>query len=152
MVAESYSESTFRLIWDAYKVKTIVSSQDIHLENESTVNIYHYNIDNKKLEFIKDNLKVTDGYIEFEIEHCSEYFVTMSTIGNVQKQETSYNLSTIFAIIEFRVAFSPSRIISPLSILIGVLKYLWLKFMFFKISLPFSWLFIQTTSISVFPL
>jgi len=82
------------------KIKLYVGDK---FENGSNVNVYHYNINDKKLEFVKDNLKVTDGYIEFEVEHCSEYFVTMSTIGNVVKQETSSSLSTIFAIIELIV-------------------------------------------------
>lgn len=82
------------------KIKLYVGDK---FEDGSNVNVYHYNINDKKLEFVKDNLKVTDGYIEFEVENCSEYFVTMSTIGNVVKQETSSNLSTIFAIIELVV-------------------------------------------------
>ena len=82
------------------KIKLYVGDK---FENESNVNLYHYNTTDKKLDFIKDNLKVIDGYIQFDIEHCSEYFVTMSTIGNIEKKATSRDLSTIFAIIELIV-------------------------------------------------
>lgn len=93
------------------KIKLYVGDK---FENGSIVNVYHYNSGEKKLDFVKDNLKVTDGYIEFDVEHCSEYFVTMSTIGNIEKQETSSNLSTIFAIVE-------------LIIIIGLVVFIFIK-------------------------
>lgn len=77
------------------KIKLFVGDK---FENGSIVNVYHYN--NKKLEFIKDSLKVVEGYIEFDIEHCSEYFVTMSNIGMIKKQEDSTNIFIIMSIIE----------------------------------------------------
>ena len=43
--------------------------------------LYYYNPTNKKIEFIKDNIKVIDGYIEFEIDHCSDYFLTGAVVN-----------------------------------------------------------------------
>ena len=83
------------------KIKLYVGDK---FENGSIVNVYHYS--NKKLDFIKDNLKVLDGYIEFDIKHCSEYFVTMSTIADVideKEDNSSINIFMIFAIIELIV-------------------------------------------------
>lgn len=83
------------------KIKLYVGDK---FENGSIVNIYHYS--NKKLDFIKDNLKVSDGYIEFDIKHCSEYFVTMSTIADAvieAKDNLSINIFMIFSIIELIV-------------------------------------------------
>lgn len=71
------------------KIKLYVGDR---FENESLVNVYYYNNAEKTLDFIKDNLKVTDGYIELDIEHCSEYFITMSTIGNVLKKDGLSNI------------------------------------------------------------
>lgn len=79
------------------KIKLYVGDK---FENESIVNVYHYNNTEKTLDFIKDNLKVSDGYIEFDVEYCSEYFVTMSTIDNVVNKDTSSNIFIIFTIIE----------------------------------------------------
>ena len=79
------------------KIKLYVGDK---FEDESIVNVYHYNNTEKTLDFIKDNLKVTDGYIEFDVEHCSEYFVTMSTIGNVVKKDSSSIVMMILVIIE----------------------------------------------------
>lgn len=80
------------------KIKLYVGDR---FENDSLVNVYHYN--NKKLDFVKGSLKVVEGYIEFDIQHCSEYFLTMSNIGMIEKQESSMNVSTILAIIELIV-------------------------------------------------
>ena len=92
------------------KIKLYVGDK---FENGGVVNVYHYNSSDKKLDFIKDNLEVVDGYIEFEVEHCSEYFVTMSTIGNVVKQSSS-NIFMIFTIIE-------------LIIIIGMAAFIFIK-------------------------
>lgn len=85
------------------KIKLYVGDR---FENESLVNVYYYNNAEKTLDFIKDNLKVTDGYIELDIEHCSEYFITMSTIGNVLKKDGLSNIFIIFTIIELIVIIS----------------------------------------------
>ena len=80
------------------KVKIFVGDK---FENENIVHLYHYNTTNKTLDIIKKDIKVIDGYIEFDIEHCSDYFVTMSTIGNnVEVKETeNVNIFMILTII-----------------------------------------------------
>lgn len=82
------------------KIKLYVGDK---FEDDSIVNVYKYNNTNKSLKFIKDSLKVTTGYIEFELEHCSEYFVTMSNIGtSIQEKEANSNILWILiAILEF---------------------------------------------------
>lgn len=77
------------------KIKLYVGDK---FENESIVNVYHYNTTERTLDFIEDNLKVKESYIEFDIEHCSEYFVTMSNIMNNNKSE--FNVFLIISIIE----------------------------------------------------
>ena len=49
------------------------------------VNAYYYNSNNNKLENVKEGLTVKDGYVEFEVEKGSDYFITMSTISNSDK-------------------------------------------------------------------
>lgn len=80
------------------KVKLYVGDK---FENDNIVNIYHYNKSKKELEFIRDNIKVVDEYIEFDVEHCSEYFVTMSTLKNIP--EKSVNIFIILSILELIV-------------------------------------------------
>lgn len=78
------------------KIKLYVGDK---FENENVVNVYRYNAKENKLDFVKDNLKVTEGYIEFALEHCSDSFVTMSVVGNIVKEDSSINIFMILTII-----------------------------------------------------
>ena len=80
------------------KVKLYVGEK---FANESIVNLYYYNKTEKLLESIKEGLIVKGGYIEFDLEHCSDYFVTMSTINNIS--EKSINIFMILSILELIV-------------------------------------------------
>lgn len=82
------------------KIKIYVGDK---FDNGSLVNIYHYDGSKKTLDFIKDGLTVNGGYVEFDIEHCSEYFVTMSTIGSSNDVKTSSPLFIVISIVEFIV-------------------------------------------------
>ena len=93
------------------KIKLYVGDK---FENGNIVNVYRYNANEKKLDFVKDNLKVTDGYIEFDLEHCSDYFVTMSVIGNVVKEDSSINIFMILTIIS-------------IIIIIGLVAFIFIK-------------------------
>ena len=61
------------------------------------VNVYYYDKGNNKLDFVKDNLTVKDGYVEFEVEKGSDYLITMSNITSVNKKEI--NIFMIISII-----------------------------------------------------
>ena len=42
--------------------------------------LYYYNPDNNLIEYIDNGLKVKDGYVEFSIDHCSDYFLTAAIV------------------------------------------------------------------------
>lgn len=68
--------------------------------DEKSINLYYYNKTNNELELVKNNLIVHDGFIEFDINHCSDYFATMSILSNaINTQKTSSNLFIILIII-----------------------------------------------------
>lgn len=71
-------------------------------EDNSIVNLYYYNKDTNGLELTQTGLQVKDGYIDLEPKHCSEYFVTMSTIHESAKT----NKFMILSIIELIVLLS----------------------------------------------
>jgi len=70
---------------------------------QSMINIYHYNKENNSLELVKNNLIVNSEYIEFDIEHCSEYFLTMSNINIIQNNANSINIYMILSLIEIGI-------------------------------------------------
>ena len=95
------------------KVKLYVGEK---FANESIVNLYHYNKTEKLLESIKEGLIVKGGYIEFDLEHCSDYFVTMSTIGSVNDNTSSSSNMLLIVIIV------------AILIIIGLVTFIVIKF------------------------
>jgi len=74
------------------KVKLYVGNK---YKDGEYVNVYHHDKEEDKLIHIESKIKVNNGYIEFDIEHCSEYFVTMSEI-----QTNTFNIFIIISIIQ----------------------------------------------------
>ena len=53
------------------------------------LNLYYYNDNTNKIETIKTNVKVINGYATFEIEHCSDYFLTMSIVKEASNKNNN---------------------------------------------------------------
>jgi len=95
------------------KVKLYVGEK---FSDESIVNLYHYNKDENLLESIKEGIIVKGGYIEFDLKHCSDYFITMSTIRIIH--EDTVSLSDVLLII----------IMVAILIIIGLVTYIVAKY------------------------
>lgn len=81
------------------KIKLYVGDK---FKNNNLLNIYHYAGDSLKL--VKDKVTVVDGYIEFELEHCSEYLVTRSMLNKKSEEsKSSIDISWIIVGVEFIV-------------------------------------------------
>lgn len=63
------------------KIKLYVGDK---FNDGDVVNLYYYDKNNNKLDFVQDNIKVKDKYVIFDIDHCSTYFLTMSNINNIK--------------------------------------------------------------------
>ncbi len=44
------------------------------------LNLYYYNDLTNKIEEVDTNLKVINGFVSFDIKHCSDYFLTLSIV------------------------------------------------------------------------
>lgn len=64
-------------------------------KNGEKLNLYYYNEEENKIELINDNIIVQDNLAEFEIEHCSDYFLTASI---VQDTANPQNINIIIII------------------------------------------------------
>ena len=53
--------------------------------------LYYYNEEKKQLEYIDRNLEVKDGYVEFEIDHCSEYLLTTTIVNDAVNNPKNMN-------------------------------------------------------------
>lgn len=76
------------------KVKIFVGDK---FKDKTKVNLYRFDKEESSLNSIEEDLTVKDGYIEFDIKHCSEYFVTRSDLGVIQNNNY---LIGIIAIVE----------------------------------------------------
>jgi len=74
------------------KVKVYVGER---YKNGDLVNIYYFDEKDNKMENIEMEIEVKDGYVEFVLEHCSEYIITRSEI-----QTNGINVFMIITIIE----------------------------------------------------
>lgn len=64
--------------------------------------LYYYNPELNQIEFIDKDIKVNNGYIEFDIEHCSDYFLTASVVNEAVNNPKSINyIIIILGIIVF---------------------------------------------------
>ena len=70
---------------DGTKIKLFVGDK---YQNNDLVNVYAYVKSNEKLGLVKKQLKVENGYVEFDVTDASDYFVTMSTIPSSDKVVT----------------------------------------------------------------
>ena len=46
------------------------------------LNLYFYDDNLNKLDLKKENIIVQDGYVSFEMDHCSEYILTRASYNN----------------------------------------------------------------------
>jgi len=53
--------------------------------------LYYYNDKNKQIEYIDHKLEVVDGYVEFQIDHCSDYFLTAAVVNDAVNNPKSIN-------------------------------------------------------------
>jgi hypothetical protein len=46
------------------------------------VHLYYYDVTNKKMKLMSENLEVFEGHVSISLTHTSEYFVTQAVLGN----------------------------------------------------------------------
>jgi hypothetical protein len=65
-------------------VKVYVGNE---FQDEEKLKFYYYNKETKQMELMINNLVVTDGFVTFPLEHCSDYVLTKAefTYGKVQQ-------------------------------------------------------------------
>lgn len=70
------------------KIKVNVSSK---FKDGDKLYLYYYNELTGNAEFVENNIEVIDGYAEFEINHCSEYFLTGAIVNDATNNPKNLN-------------------------------------------------------------
>ena len=61
--------------------------------------LYYYNPESDNIEYITHNVEVQDGYVEFQIAHCSDYFLTAAVVNDAVNNPQSINYIIIGLIV-----------------------------------------------------
>ncbi len=59
---------------------TVNLSTQGNYQNDGSLYLYYYNEETDEISLIAQDLKVANGYVAFDITHCSDYFLTPSPI------------------------------------------------------------------------
>ncbi|MCI8394019.1 MAG: hypothetical protein HFH86_00875 [Bacilli bacterium] len=59
--------------------------------NHEKLYLYYYNPEEDQIEYIAHNVEVKDGYVEFTISHCSDYFLTAAVVNDAVGNPKSLN-------------------------------------------------------------
>ena len=65
--------------------------------------LYYYDEENDKIELVNNSIDVINGYANFDIEHCSDYFLTMSIASNVASKKDNNGIVIIGMVIVIAV-------------------------------------------------
>lgn len=78
------------------KIKLDVSSQ---YRNGEKLYLYYLNEEKNVIEYIDNNIPVKNGFVEFEIEHCSNYFLTGSIVQDAVNNPKNINIIIIVMVV-----------------------------------------------------
>ena len=71
-------------------------------KNGEKLYIYYYNPELDQIEYVDHGIEVKNGYVEFQIDHCSDYFLTAAVVNDAVNNPQSINLIIIgLAIVVF---------------------------------------------------
>ena len=77
-------------------VRINVSSK---FKNGERLYLYYYNPELDEIEYIEHNVEVKNGFVEFHIDHCSDYFLTAAVVNDAVNNPQSVNYIIIGLVI-----------------------------------------------------
>ena len=85
------------------RIKLLVADK---YEDGYILRLYQY--EESKLQSVREDLKVKNGFIEFDAEKGTDYFITMSSLGGItekieSKESSKLNIFMIISIVEFLI-------------------------------------------------
>ncbi len=77
-------------------------------QNGESLYLYYYNPENDNIEYIAKDVEVKNGYVEFQIEHCSDYFLTAAVVNDAvnNPQSVNYIIIGLVAVVFILIAIT----------------------------------------------
>lgn len=70
-------------------VATVKVLVDDTFKDEEKLNLYYYNEEENKIELVNNSINVVNGFVSFKIEHCSDYFLTLSIVKEAENNSNN---------------------------------------------------------------
>ena len=70
---------------------TVRINVENRFENNEHLYLYYYNPESDEIEYIMHDVVVKNGYVEFQIDHCSDYFLTGAVVNEAVNNPKSVN-------------------------------------------------------------
>lgn len=80
------------------KAKIKLDVKDKYKDGEQLY-LYYYNEEEDQIEYIQNGILVTNGKVEFEITHCSDYLLTASIVQDAVNNPKNINLIIIVMVV-----------------------------------------------------
>lgn len=91
------------------KAKIRINVEDKYNEGE-LLYLYYLNEEKNQIEYIDSSIPVKNGHVEFEISHCSNYFLTASIVQDAVNNPKNVNLIIIVMVIVIIVLIASTLI------------------------------------------
>lgn len=75
--------------------KATIKIKTSKFKDGDRLNLYYYNDETNEIEKIEDNIMVMDGYVSFDINHCSDYFLSLSIVKEASGEKNSNGIIII---------------------------------------------------------
>jgi len=77
-------------------------------KNGEHLYLYYYNPDSDNIEYIMHDVVVKNGFVEFQIEHCSDYFLTAAVVNDAvnNPQSVNYIIIGLIAVVFILIAIT----------------------------------------------
>lgn len=76
-------------------------------KNSELLDLFYFNEETNKIEKIKSDLEIIDGYVTFDIDHCSEYFLQLTELdvdvikehNNPETKDINMFINSLFSLL-----------------------------------------------------
>lgn len=94
-IEEKVSQNKLIVTFDYHGALPEEATVKINVANKFTngedLYLYYYNPELNQIEYIEKDVTVKDGYVEFTINHCSDYFLTAAVVNDAVNNPKSVN-------------------------------------------------------------
>ncbi len=102
-INEEVIQDKLIITFDYHGALPLETTVKLNVENKfkdgEKLYLYYYNPELDQIEYIDHGVQVKNGYVEFQIDHCSDYFLTAAVVNDAVNNPQSINYIIIGLIV-----------------------------------------------------